>query len=107
MTGVRGRIPPGPAEKYSATQDPSRWISDQFARFGGTFKASIYCASMYASRHPQHAQHVLRENYQNYLKGQAIKRVALLLGNGLTGSEGEFWKAQRRMIQPAFHRSAI
>ena len=40
-------------------------------------------------------------------KGQAIKRVGLLLGNGLMVSEGEFWKNQRRMIQPAFHQEAI
>jgi hypothetical protein len=32
-------------------------------------------------------------------KGQAIKRVASLLGNGFTVSTGEFWIRQRRMIQ--------
>jgi cytochrome P450 len=56
---------------------------------------------------PQLADHVLRKNWQNYKKGQAIKRVGLLLGNGLMVSEGEFWKSQRRMIQPAFHDKAI
>jgi cytochrome P450 len=82
-------------------------MGDQFKRFGDIYKASIYGTSVYASRDPQHAQHVLRENCQNYVKGQAIKRIALLLGNGLMVSEGEFWKTQRRMIQPAFHRTAI
>jgi cytochrome P450 len=82
-------------------------MGDQFARFGDTFKASVYGTSVYASRDPRHAQHVLRENCRNYVKGQAIKRIALLLGNGLMVSEGEFWKTQRRMIQPAFHRAAI
>lgn len=107
MTAARERIPPGPAEKYSTTQDLLRWMGDQFARFGDTFKASVYGTSVYASRDPRHAQHVLRENCRNYVKGQAIKRIALLLGNGLMVSEGEFWKTQRRMIQPAFHRAAI
>jgi cytochrome P450 len=82
-------------------------MTDQFKRFGDTYKASIYGTSVYVTREPQYAQHVLRENWQNYTKGQAIKRVALLLGNGLMASEGEFWKTQRRMIQPAFHRKAI
>jgi cytochrome P450 len=107
MTTMQGRIPPGPAEKYSATEDLLCWMGNQFARFGDTFKASVYGVPVYASRNPRHAQHVLRENCQNYVKGQAIKRVALLLGNGLMVSEGEFWKAQRRMIQPAFHRTTI
>ena len=107
MTTIRGRIPPGPAEKYSTTQDLLSWMGDQFKRFGNTYKASIYGTNVYVVRDPQYAQHVLRENWQNYTKGQAIKRVALLLGNGLMVSEGEFWKTQRRMIQPAFHRKVI
>ena len=107
MKAACGLIPPGPVEKYSTTQDVLRWMGDQFERFGDIFKASVYGASVYASRDPQHARHVLRQNCQNYVKGQAIKRVAFLLGNGLMVSEGEFWKTQRRMIQPAFHRTAI
>ena len=46
-------------------------------------------------------------NWRNYVKGQAIKRIALLLGKGLMVSEGDFWVAQRRMVQPAFHRALI
>jgi len=30
-----------------------------------------------------------------------------MLGNGLLISEGEFWRRQRRLAQPAFHRSRI
>lgn len=107
MKAVCGQIPPGPVKRYSTSQDLLHWMGDQFARFGDIFKASVYGASVYASRNPRHAQHVLRENHQNYVKGQAIKRVAMLLGNGLMASEGEFWKTQRRMIQPAFHRAAV
>ena len=107
MPAERAPIPPGPAENYSTSENLLRWMADQFARFGDVFKASIYGTCVYASRDPQHAQHVLRENCQNYVKGRAIKRIAFLLGNGLMVSEGEFWKIQRRMIQPAFHRRAI
>ena len=31
----------------------------------------------------------------------------MLLGNGLMVSEGEFWKSQRRIVQPAFHCNAV
>ena len=82
-------------------------MGDQFERFGDIYQASIYGISVYVVRDPRYAQHVLRDNWQNYSKGQAIKRVALLLGNGLMVSEGELWKTQRRMIQPAFHRKTI
>jgi cytochrome P450 len=102
-----GRIPPGPAERYHSTQDLLDWMSEQFARFGNIYKASIYGADVYVVSDPDYAQHVLVKNWQNYIKGQAINRVAFLLGNGLMVSEGAFWRSQRRMVQPAFHRKAI
>jgi cytochrome P450 len=101
------RIPPGPAERYHAAQDLLEWMSEQFTRFGDIYKASIYGADVYVVSDPDYAQHVLVKNWQNYIKGQAINRVAFLLGKGLMVSEGAFWRSQRRMIQPAFHRKAI
>jgi len=82
-------------------------MNRQFEEYGDIYKASVYGTNAYVIRAPEYAQHVLRKNWQNYPKGQAIKRIALLLGSGLMVSEGELWKKQRRMIQPAFHRSAI
>jgi cytochrome P450 len=78
-----------------------------FERYGDIYKASIYGTGAYVISSPEYAQHILRANWQNYTKGQEFKRVALLLGNGLVVSEGELWKKQRRMIQPAFHHDAI
>jgi len=36
-----------------------------------------------------------------------LDRVKILLGKGLMTSEGEFWKRQRYMMQPMFHRRVI
>src|SRR3984893_16996736 len=107
MTTRRRRIPPGPAQKYNTSQDLLSWMSDQFKRFGNIYKASVYGTNVYVVSDPQDAHYILCKNWQNYKKGQDIKRVGLLLGNGLMVSEGEFWKSQRRMIQPAFHHEAI
>jgi cytochrome P450 len=89
------------------TQELLSWMQGHFKRYGDIYKASVYGTTAYVISAPEHAQHVLRTNWQNYTKGQEFKRVALLLGNGLVVSEGEFWKRQRRMIQPAFHNNAI
>ncbi len=107
MTFEQGRIPPGPAEKYDTSEDLLRWMNDQFDRFGSIYRASIYGTDAYVISDPEHVDHVVRINWQNYKKGQAIKRIGFLLGNGLMVSEGGFWKSQRRMIQPAFHDKAI
>jgi cytochrome P450 len=107
----RGRAPmltpPASAEPYSPARDLFSWMDEQFRLHGDIFKASIFGVSAYVIRNPEHVQHVLRKNWQNYARGQAIKRIALLLGNGLIVSEGDFWKRQRRMVQPAFHRNAM
>lgn len=107
MTVEGGRVPPESAEKYNTTQELLSWMTDQFKRYGNIYSASINRLSVYVISAPDYAEHVLRKNWQNYTKGRAIKRVALLLGKGLMVSEGEFWKSQRQMIQPAFHRNAI
>ncbi len=107
MTCEHGRIPPGPAEKYDPSEDLLRWMEHQFERFGSIYRASIYGTDAYVISDPDLVDHVLRINWRNYKRGQAIKRIAFLLGNGLIVSEGEFWKSQRRMIQPAFHDKAI
>jgi cytochrome P450 len=101
------RIPPGPQEKYRVGDDLLEWMDRQFREFGDTYKGSVYGNSIYATRDVDIANRVLVENWQNYVKGQSIARVALLLGNGLMVSKGEVWKRQRRMIQPAFNQESV
>lgn len=107
LDAKHGRIPPGPQEEYRATEDLLEWMGRQFGIFGDIYKASIYGSGAYVMRDVEFAHHVLVENWQNYVKGQIIDRVALLLGNGLMVSEGELWKRQRRMIQPTFNHESI
>lgn len=56
---------------------------------------------------PDTIRQVLIGNHRNYVKGVGFERVAMLLGNGIIVSDGDFWRSQRRMIQPAFHRNII
>ncbi len=107
MEVKNGRTPPGPQEKYTVSDDLLDWMGRQFGIFGDIYKASAYGTSVYAIRDAEFAHHVLVENWENYAKGQIIKRVALLLGNGLMVSKGDLWKRQRRMIQPAFNHESI
>ena len=62
---------------------------------------------VFSIANPESIQHVMQMNNQNYTKGERIQITSPLIGNGLFASEGDFWRRQRRMMQPAFHRNQI
>ncbi|MEV4483212.1 cytochrome P450 [Micromonospora coxensis] len=70
-------------------------------RLGPSFK------TLYFFNHPDHAKHVLADNSQNYHKGVGLAQARRALGDGLLTSEGELWRKQRRVIQPAFQAKRI
>jgi cytochrome P450 len=108
MNAVSQRIPPGPTEKFDSADDLLQWIVAHRDRYGDIYQASVYGSRVYVISAPEYAEHVLLRNWRNYArKGQVVRRIALLLGNGLIASNGDFWASQRRMIQPAFTRPAI
>jgi cytochrome P450 len=56
---------------------------------------------------PDEVRHVLVENARAYQKSPSYRGLRMILGNGLITSEGEFWKRQRKLAQPAFHRERL
>jgi cytochrome P450 len=82
---------------------------DLFARHGDTYRVYVPTrkAYTYVVHHPDDVKRVLVSNHRNYTKGLGLDRVKILLGKGLMTSEGDFWKRQRYMMQPLFHRRVI
>src|SRR5215469_9960925 len=56
---------------------------------------------------PEHAEHVLAANQDNYVKAFTYRPLRALVGNGLLTSEGELWRRHRRLIQPVFSRRDV
>lgn len=56
---------------------------------------------------PEDSKHVLQENHRNYGRSPAFEVLKIFLGNGLLTSDGDYWRRQRRLTQPAFHRQKL
>ncbi|MGD8860437.1 MAG: cytochrome P450 [Myxococcales bacterium] len=56
---------------------------------------------------PESIERVLLREREDYVKDWFTRKLSDVLGQGLLVSEGEFWKRQRRLIQPAFHPRRI
>jgi len=62
----------------------------------------------YVLTHPDAVEHVLHKRHQNYRKPDIFyDSVGLLVGNGLFTNEGESWRSQRQLAQPAFHSQSL
>lgn len=56
---------------------------------------------------PAAIEEVLTTKNHLFVKGAGERRLGSLIGHGLLISEGDFWRRQRRLMQPAFHRDRI
>ena len=104
-------IPPGPAEGFDlgGSEESLALMRRCFAQYGDVYR--IFAPSRgvynYVINHPRDIKRVLLSNHRNYTKGEGMDRVKILLGNGIMTSEGDFWRRQRRLMQPSFHRRVL
>ena len=57
--------------------------------------------------HPDQVRHVLVDAKDTYVKGTIWDKLRPLIGNGLLTADGQDWKRQRRLAQPAFHHGRL
>jgi len=92
-----------------STEDSLDRMRELFARHGDIYRvwAPGRKSFTWVINHPDDVKRVLVSNHRNYTKGIGLDRVRILLGNGIMTSEGDFWRRQRYMMQPMFHRRVI
>jgi cytochrome P450 len=90
-------------------RDPLRFNPQVTNQLGHVVRVRVFPGIyLYLVTHPKDVEHVLQTNQHNYRKPDLFfKPVSLLAGKGILTSEGDFWLHQRRLIQPAFHRSKL
>ncbi len=78
------------------------------ARYGDTIRLPYSPGhSFFLLTRPEHVEHVLAGNQENYVKAFTYRPLRALIGDGLLTSEGERWRRHRRLVQPLFSRRHV
>lgn len=92
----------------SVLREQSDFLFRAQRELGDVYELNLGALSIVMLNHPDYAQHIMRDNVRNYSKGGEMwDSVRQIIGNGLVTSEGDYWRRQRRLIQPHFHRQHL
>jgi cytochrome P450 len=90
-----------------AWRDPIRMMTHALREHGDVVRFRFAWLDYYVLNDPAAAHRVLVENARAYHKSPNYAGLKVMLGQGLLTSEGEVWRRQRKLSQPAFHREKI
>ncbi len=88
-------------------RDALGYLTQCARTYGGFVRLRLGATRIFLISDPDLIEQVLVTDYKNFTKGRALRYNRRLFGNGLLVSEGDFWRRQRRLAQPAFHRERI
>ena len=105
--GPRGHFLLGVMPEFN--RDSLGFIERLRRDYGDVVSTRFFYVPAYFLFHPDHIEQVLATNSRNFIKPLSFRTPFFhrLVGRGLLTSEGDFWRRQRRLAQPAFHRERI
>lgn len=106
-------LPPGPKgialfrPLYHFTHQPLDFIISTHRKYGDTARFRFLKFPVYFFNRPSLIEEILITQSAKFIKSADLREGNRVLGNGLLTSEGEFWRRQRKLAQPAFHRERV
>jgi len=108
------RVPPGPkglpivGVSFELLGDALSLLRRVAREYGDIVRIPVAFGERMLLNHPDWIEQLLVVQQGKFHKSTLSKEATeRLLGQGLLISEGEFWRRQRRLAQPAFHRARI
>ncbi|MGZ3419451.1 MAG: cytochrome P450 [Polyangiales bacterium] len=107
--------PPGPTPRRGLLEtivgfstDPLGFVHGRFEKYGDMYYVPNRQGGFYVMRHPEHLQAVLVTHAAKMRKQHsAFELLSRVVGEGLLTTDGDVWRRQRRMLQPAFSRERL
>jgi cytochrome P450 len=83
-------------------------VTRSAAEYGDVVRCRLGPQVVHLLNHPDHVAHVLQRRAANYDKRtRSTDTIRSITGESLLTANGDFWRRQRRMAQPAFHHRQI
>lgn len=105
LPGPRGL--PVVGSLLDVARDPLGFVTRVRDRYGDVARIDLAGVPFVLLCSPADIDIVLRERSKDFGKGALGAEKRRLFGKGLATSDGELWRRQRQLAQPAFHRDRI
>ncbi|HUA00282.1 MAG TPA: cytochrome P450 [Candidatus Aquilonibacter sp.] len=114
MSSNGQHVPPGPkglpvaGVVFKVRKDPLGMMREYARQYGDIVRFHVMMQERILLNSPDFIEQVLVVQQGKFHKSELTRRITgRMLGQGLLISEGDFWRRQRRLAQPAFHRSRV
>ncbi len=107
------KLPPGPkgypvlGNAFQSRGDTVGYLTECVREFGDIVFFRFLGVPACLVNRPDYIESVLVTQNNNFVKSKDYRAMRRVLGNGLLTSDGDFWRRQRKLIQPAFHQERI
>lgn len=87
--------------------DPLAFLTRISRRYGDVVRFGLPGQNVYLLNHPDAIEETLKASGEDLTKDDFTQRLSVAVGRGLLTSDGEFWRRQRKLAQPAFHHHRV
>ena len=94
---------PGIGVALRLHRDPTKFFSKTVSRYGDRVALRVFGRHVLLLTNPADVETVLIQSAADFGRSTEVKALGAVFGDGIYSSEGEHWRKQRRLVQPAFH----
>ncbi|WP_213806254.1 cytochrome P450 [Granulicella sp. dw_53] len=98
---------PGIGVALQLHKSPIEFFADTVKRYGDIVELRVLRKRVLLLTNPSDVEAVLIHNAEHFGRSAEVKSLRAVFGDGLYSSEGERWRSQRRVMQPAFHHDRV